>query len=1346
MYDRTSSIGEKLDLYSGPVVRSFTIIDSRDSIDELWYKYGASAICYDAMYSDEMGFYHYGKLKRFYLADISKDFNAEAEAYISSYRELHRMVSENKDLSKLYSFVPEFEIYYDNNKCPYIWTNNVPMRTFEDVFKEILVSDSRTEDALSEITIALKSLCDCIRVLHENNLIHGDINPSNFGFYLRENRILTDGVSLFDLNTLHYDWQQPKSFTPPYYDENTIELKRPNLADVKAIGITLCRAIGLNNEQIEIIKSAGKKYLSNVKMKQIVEEIIFESELFMYKGVLLDDLIKDQIVKIIVGTVSYNPQKITIRSCAKLRDEFQLLETLLLPYCTHDELGRGLGIEIVNKALERKERIREFFQYMLHENPLYLYDNNASSYRVLLIGFGLDAQNFLDVCIETAQSMDKKMEVYVWGTERIKGEKEYYLGERRALSNYFLIDNHTELLTGDSYGSINFCMRKSGTIDDQVQSILNESGYVNYIYIAAGNDRENSEIAEAFHHYLKDKNVSINTQCEQHPPKRKKGINYVWVEDDIRKKEDYADVERMSFNTHLVWSGTLNSDLERKKKNYQMDYYHSSCRSNVLSIEYKLYYLGIDLSNGITNAIKAFKSLKSSEKRKMYASEHRRWVTEKLCDGWVNMSVEDSLRYNDTKDIYNKRHICILRSEESYGLVGEWSNHSSWDNADDGSLATLDELDRMSVKLHQAYLRFAANCKIDDLGTESLKNHIYESLGGYESAQGLFLEWYESMLYMLNDFLQREKNSGNAEWTILECETMHARLNSELDKINDDFLKHSLMSQIQSLYNAFEPVLRTLKYHDYKKNDKELIDSIPFILSYTEDITMIVPMEYKVLVSQWDDVQPSELFSYVAAATLVNPKTLYLPYIVPDNDTEIYASIISQKHQAIKDYVKRKGLRTSIQFIQLEDKTTIEQLLNSNQKELQKGWLLIEDNGIEVIADNEINGTALSISKYTFDMLNIAFRQTESADWLNCIKRNVNITVRDVAGFLGRTVEMKKQPSFRRIDNRILFGIYNSNRVAWRNLCSILKQSNNKKQHIVRFNKPSLSCNSDSKRHIYFLPNSCYKSVSIILKLLKNAKIVEERSYVIRYSADSCKLIVFEKEECGAKLQKIFTRQDLLTTPHKYFIDQKNGSLVLTCDGLTVEDIPINLHGDAHMRKILSVLGKLQEQGFVQVNIKKKSFDITYGSWQIKDLFMSEGNLLEMYTYYKTRELNTFDDVVTGVVFYRGEDKNKENEIDCFATKGFQTVIVECKARAMKKDDNAREELSRIKKALRSKVKKYGINGTGLLILDSETGVPDAEGFEDIAVCSKIIEIANIGEIVSGQIKRAQGDYKNERI
>ena len=178
------NIGESVRLDCNDYGRTFTIIDSGDNAPGKWYKQGGSAICFDAYYVDGDGLNHYGKLKKFYLSDEEKDFEKEAGEYISSYVRLREIVSKSEGKSSLYSFVPEFEIYYDEDKCPYIWTNNVPMKTFGEICNQLIISEVRVEDALYEIVTTLKSVTDCVRILHENNLIHGDINPDNFGFHM----------------------------------------------------------------------------------------------------------------------------------------------------------------------------------------------------------------------------------------------------------------------------------------------------------------------------------------------------------------------------------------------------------------------------------------------------------------------------------------------------------------------------------------------------------------------------------------------------------------------------------------------------------------------------------------------------------------------------------------------------------------------------------------------------------------------------------------------------------------------------------------------------------------------------------------------------------------------------------------------------------------------------------------------------------------------------------------------------------------------------------------------------------------------------------------------------------
>jgi domain of unknown function (DUF1887) len=1339
------NIGDKVWLHGGTQQREFIIIDSGYNEHGLWYRQGGSSICFDAKYIDKVGFNHYGKLKKFFLSDKTKDFEEEANEYISSYRNLHKIVSINRSLSSIYSFVPEFEVYFDEDACPYIWTNNIPMKTFEEIYRDIIISDTCIGDSLFEIVTTLKSLTDCIRILHNNNLIHGDINPSNFGFYLRNGKVLAEGVSLFDLNTLRYTWQEPKWFNPPYYKVASSPLEYGNRADIRAIGVTLCKALGLDDAEINNIEEARK--FPPLGTYNDVGKIVMESDLFKFKEPINDKRVADQLVKVIAETLT-NTYSRKLSSCTKLIQELQRLETYLLPHCTKDEIDKGYGIEIVNREEERQDRVHELFQYLLYRYPLYRYqsDNESENYNVLLIGFGLDAQKFLDVCLETAQSMDQKIEVDVYGADKLETEKQYYLGKRPAINQFFLIDDQREKLTGEAYGHIKFNTLKGNNKEVQLERIISENRNISYIYIASGSDKENSNIAEFLAEKLKTEHVFICAQCEQET-RDKNGIHYLCMKDCIRRDYvDYKEIERMSFNTHLIWSGTLNTNLERKKEEYLSNYYHSSCISNVLSIKYKLHYLGIEISEDVYAAAKAFKNSSNSTKAKMVVAEHRRWVTEKICDGWINMKVEDSLQYNDTKDIDGKRHICILRSGENYGISGELANHGNWNNVSKKQLSKLDELDSMSIRLHQAYIDYEKKLNLDYIIKEETVNAILDELNDIESVQRCFIEWNECIRYFFDEFVKNENKNTKYEVNILEYEALYYKLIDELESTDLDILKKkSLKSKFISINNAFLPVSRCLKYHDYKKNDKDLIDNMPFILTYTEDITMVVPMDYDVLVSERDDVKPTEMFSYIAAATVVNPKDLYFPYMVLAEENEYISSLILQKKKNMEEYINRKGLRTKIHFIKIYDRENLSQILKPDKGGKIDGWLLVENSKIDIINTDGIDKISNHFGLYTFDMKNIKFTDTDAIDWLNNINRKVSITVRDIAGFFGRDADIKEQPSFRKEDNKLLFSIYKSNRKAWREICALLKSSANRNNKIIRFKEGRTA---KVEKHIFFMPYTCFKAADVIIRKLKDKGLIKSDSCIDRYSIDACKIIINESSGCGDELQKLFANQHLLTATHKFSLVKINDTFELICEGLKVEEIKFDFNKDHSSEKMLSLLKNLQSNGFIQTKIKKQSFDITYGSWQIKNIFMNEGNLLEIYTYYKARELNTFDDVVTGVIF--SNENGIENEIDCLATKGFQTVIVECKARGMRRGENSKAELLSFKKELQRKVKKYGINGCGLLVLDSENGIPEVEDIEGVEVCYKSWDILDIGKAISRQItnnntKEIEGDY-NENI
>ena len=86
------------------------------------------------------------------------------------------------------------------------------------------------------------------------------------------------------------------------------------------------------------------------------------------------------------------------------------------------------------------------------------------------------------------------------------------------------------------------------------------------------------------------------------------------------------------------------------------------------------------------------------------------------------------------------------------------------------------------------------------------------------------------------------------------------------------------------------------------------------------------------------------------------------------------------------------------------------------------------------------------------------------------------------------------------------------------------------------------------------------------------------------------------------------------------------------------------------------------------------------------------------------KELQRFDDVVTGsqVNWRDGEDKN---EFDCIATKGFRTLVVECKATSRLQEKYYTK--------LRSLTDQLGINAVPVLVADTRRDERFAENPEN---------------------------------
>lgn len=1370
--------GHSYTLHTDKIYRTFEILQETGAS---LYKKGGSALCYDAAYTED-GVQHYGKLKRFRASAALvgiMTIEEEAASYIRAYRRIQELVSQDKSMSRLYAFMPEFEIYTDEDGCPYIWTNDVPMKTFGEVCQKIWLSTGSVEDALYEIVTTIKSLTDCIRIMHSNRLIHGDINPSNIGFYMRDDKVLADGISLFDLDTVHSVGEMPRGYTSPYYSASAVEENTRTYCDIRAIGVTLCKALQLDDYSVERIIQCNNLFEKRVRNWKTIEDIVFTSPFFRMKGEPQDKDVKDQLLRIIVRTVTANRNR-RIETCSTLYQELQLLETYLLPHITRTELGRGIGVEIVNREERRKGKLRSLFQYHLYEKPLYQYF--SASGILCIFGFGSDAQQFLDVCLETIQSMNEntppnEIRIIVWDdTAGLEARKRTYLDERPALKVFFKVDTGSGLERHRRYGWIEFKGLDSGNLESGINGALDglsdaDLAAVRYIYIAMGNDTQNRTIASVCAERQKD--AVIDVQIENGTSRDHGRIHYLCVGADMPHNAQTDELERMAFNIHLLWTGSLNANLEAKREEFNKAYNHSASISAVLAIMYRLHYLGIDITGGAYQAARVFDSILRerdlSVMMKMVSLEHRRWVTEKICDGWTSLSVPDSLAFNNTKDTAHKHHTCIVRSGPSMDLQSEsWTNLSMWDTATEEDLQDLDELDRMSVELHQAYGKLKDQILEEDLLDHRMAERIGRDISHDRKIMTLFLEWYSVLVDLFKTMKNVDSMIEERRVILDRYEGAYGRLVKALnsEEWRNNPRQKLILKNLSTMYVRFQPITLYLKFHDYKKHDQDQVIRIPFILTYTEHTEMAVMAPFELLASDyWDQtnaIQPdhteamqsdhtdvTQLFDCVAAATVVNPETLYIIYQQPEHAQPAQCTLINKKRDAFTAYCKRKGLQTKVVLRPCNDYSNA--VADIAQQTTRNGrWLLVESN-LGVIPEGYDHA-----GSFTFDPLTIQFVDTTyNISWVKYIPNKPHISAADVAAIIGRSAETDSQPFMMSEDYDWLYNLYKRYRRGWKDLCTKIKELNENQglvgdqekvwEKVVQLTNGRQIRKGEGPR-LYILPYECYSAVKEIIDLFKKRGITGVSSHVERYSLDECRVVVHRYKGEWLELDNLFRRRDLLLSTNQFDIQSEPTTRTdwLVCDSLTVRNI--NLTGCMSSAEILK---QLYNRGFILCNkhFEKKPkaseaeekialYDITFGSRQIKDLLSIEGRILEYYIYYRARNHARYHDVITSFVIKRPNFED-EAEFDCFITKGMQTVLIECKAREFHDNPEAAKTIQSFVQKLKRELKRYGINGKGLLVIDTLVFPKGVICPPNIKIIWKPEDIDNVVDIIDELFDRA---------
>jgi hypothetical protein len=522
-----------------------------------------------------------------------------------------------------------------------------------------------------------------------------------------------------------------------------------------------------------------------------------------------------------------------------------------------------------------------------------------------------------------------------------------------------------------------------------------------------------------------------------------------------------------------------------------------------------------------------------------------------------------------------------------------------------------------------------------------------------------------------------------------------------------------LNTQVAAFEVIFQPIYDSAKYRDWKLDDVNLIENIPFILTYAEDVEMVIPFD------------PEHPFSNVSAATLVNPARIhYLAYVSTHNDFIALSDTLSKT----MEYLRCKNLRASVDVVvvyienspqppMLPHDSIVERmrllpcrsiqdapdLFRQYLRSLEQANRLfsLENNNSRTSAILQASGVSSEYRNYTFDPAGMCFEE-HGDRMFTYIGKKAFLRVADVTAFQSIWGEEKAQPEFFE-EHDALWQLYREKSAAWKEMCERLKSHARESDTIAIFkNSPK----KEKQSYHYSLPIGCRSVMQRILNCLIECGMIDSDSGISsQRGTDTCLISI--NNACEG-LRPAF--HALTAEPYKLEKDDlirvtqtvPDVAVEVMFDNTYVEKVDFQSLDAKRYREICGSNGLLEklsnEPGNLGLILNYWNNDgivsFTYANAAVKRLMTSASNILEIHVYHKAKELGYFDDVMSGYEVIWKDTQNLRNELDLVVTKGFRIMIVECSVTKNLRQENYFK--------LASLVQSLGIEITSVLVADTQ--------------------------------------------
>jgi len=763
---------------------------------------------------------------------------------------------------------------------------------------------------------------------------------------------------------------------------------------------------------------------------------------------------------------------------------------------------------------------------------------------------------------------------------------------------------------------------------------------------------------------------------------------------------------------------TGKSDKER--------YNRTSSLAFALSIKYKLHSVHIDcedlseaarlFSEQILEARFTDPEARAKYDR-MVDLEHRRWLLERASDGWSaprdengNLLLEDCVARGSVKDNEHRTHPCMVRGSESSPLSEpryQANDHSLWNEGEIES--GLDELDRMSVELHRCFRSHAEKLKkenpLQNQDLQFIQDMIPADCDKAERAFGQFCFALKNILNGVESYSR-------------QYEYYHENLKEALKELPDE-TRTKIEKRLAIIEHTFFPVVESNLYRNYKEYDEVLVGKIPFILTYQYVPSMAIAFED----GKHQNGRNEAVFANVAAATVLSPEVIKF-FCCFDRDSDV--GLLIRKLDAVLNYFKSRKVHSGIEMViaclkEVPDKpreklqSELTRLHKTYTRESGNAWLESDDTIIDVdsyeeaarefaeylrekpvdlwdgsnqlfpsVYDNAMfvgMVTGLKIPYFEFDWRHKEFSTRIRCDYLKYVSERSFIRISDMFALMNASDSSFNLPEFAD-DYEALWSIYTGEYLSekdsgkkfeygignWNRLCISLAEHERNQKPLASI-KVLTSRDASYTTLTCFLPEFCFTTVKTIVRKLVEYGVAENESAVTAYTSDTCKLELRIRSEYKKPLSAVFSNPQILLpyygTEVVSYRENNAECVKIIHNNLTVTNADIDPEGKGHTDYSWSVLKRLEEKHFIRQLVQDETdprfVSFVYSSPRIKKLLTCAGEILEIYAYYDILKTGYFDDVACGYEF-GWEYGDVKNELDLVLTKGFRSIIVECKA------------------------------------------------------------------------------------